>query len=55
MVVPKAPWSAVVAATAFGPGSKAAASLPHSKALRAFSWFPGARQRTGMSDCFAVP
>jgi hypothetical protein len=24
----------------------------HSKALRAFSWFLGARQRTGMSDCF---
>jgi len=22
------------------------------KALRAFSWFLGARRRTGMSDCF---
>ena len=28
---------------------------PHSKALRAPSWFPGARQRTGMSDCPLVP
>jgi hypothetical protein len=25
---------------------------PHSKALRAFSCFLGARQPTGMSDCF---
>jgi hypothetical protein len=50
MLVPKAPWSAVAAATAVGPGSKAAASLPHSKALRAFSWFLGAAG--GMSDCF---
>ena len=24
---------------------------PHSKALRAFSWFLGARQRAGLSDC----
>ena len=36
IVVPKAPWSAVAAATAFGSGSTAAASLPHSMALRAF-------------------
>jgi len=51
IVVPKAPWSAVAAATAFGSGSTAAASLPHSMALRAFSWFLGARQPTSMSDC----
>jgi len=55
IVVPKAPWSAVSVsrrtATAFGSASKAPASLPHSKALRAFSWFQGAYQRTGMSDC----
>ena len=31
--------------------STAAASLPHSMALRAFSLSLGARQRTGMSDC----
>jgi len=24
---------------------------PHSEALRAFSWFLGARQRTGINDC----
>jgi hypothetical protein len=51
ILVLKSPWSAVAPATAFGSGSKAAASLPNSKALRAFSWFPGGRQRTGMSDC----
>ena len=27
---------------------------PHSKALRAFSWFLGARQQTGMNDCSLI-
>ena len=27
---------------------------PHAKALRAFSWFPAARQPTNMSDCSAI-
>jgi len=39
MPVPEAPWSA------------ARRGGPHPMALRAFSWFLGARQRTGMSDC----
>jgi hypothetical protein len=52
MLAPKALWSAVAPATAFRSEFKAAASLPHSKALRVFSWFQGARQRTGMNDCF---
>jgi hypothetical protein len=51
LVVPKAPWSAVASATAFGSAPTAAASLPHSKALRAFSWLLGARQPTVMSYC----
>jgi hypothetical protein len=51
MLVPKAPWSAVAPATAVRSNTKAATSLPHSKALRAFSWFLSARPPTGMSDC----
>jgi general secretion pathway protein G len=37
MAVPKAPWSAPALAAAFCSDFKAAASLPHSKPLRAFS------------------
>jgi hypothetical protein len=33
--------------TAFRPRCEGGVKPPHSKALRAFSWFPGARQRTG--------
>ena len=37
--------------TAFGPGLyEGGVKPPHSKALRAFSCFPGAHQPTGMSD-----
>ena len=32
-------------------GRQGGVKPPHSKVLRAFSWFPGARLRTGMSDC----
>jgi hypothetical protein len=50
ILVPKAPWSAVVPATAFSLAIlKAAASLPHSNALRAFSWFQAGAG--GMIDC----
>ena len=49
IVVPRVPWSAVASATAFGSASKAAASLPHSKALCAFSWFLGVPG--GTRDC----
>ena len=38
MTVPKTPWTAVAPATAFPTGSRAAASRPQSKALRAFSY-----------------
>jgi general secretion pathway protein G len=37
MAAPKPPWSAAALAAAFCSDFKAAASLPHSKALRAFS------------------
>ena len=37
MAVPEAPWSAVALATAFCLKPKAAAPLPHSKALRAYA------------------
>ena len=47
----EAPWSAAAKLPPWNPGRTAAASPPHSIALRVFSWFPGARQRTGMSDC----
>ena len=36
--MPKAPWSAVAPAAAISSYSAAAPSLPHSQALRAFSW-----------------
>jgi len=45
--VPKAPWSAAAKLPPWNTGKKAAAWLPHSKALRAFSWFQAARQPTG--------
>jgi len=32
--------------------SQGGVNPPHSKALRAFSWFPGAGQQRGMSDRF---
>ena len=54
MPVPKAPWSAVRQLTdrLCARGSKAFRhGGPHSKARRAFSWFLGARQPTGMTDC----
>jgi len=37
MKIRAAPWSAAAKLPPFGRDSKAAASLPHSKALRAFS------------------
>ena len=56
ILVPKAPWSAVSVsrrtATAFRLASNAAASPPQSKALRAFSSFPVARQPRGMGRWF---
>ncbi|SPE22161.1 exported hypothetical protein [Acidobacteriia bacterium SbA2] len=51
ILVPKAPWSAAAPATAVPTHSTAAASLPHSMELYAFSRIPVARQTTGMSDC----
>jgi hypothetical protein len=53
MLVPKAPWSAVAPATAIRSNSRAAALLPHSMTLYAFSWYPRARQPTDMNECFA--
>jgi len=38
--------------TAFRPRCESGVKPLHSKALRAFSWFLGARQPTGTSDCF---
>jgi len=49
MRVPKAPWSAVAAATAFGSDCKAAASQAQSKAPRWMkgSWLTKTKEQTG--------
>jgi len=50
----KAAWSAAAKLPPWNSGKTAAASLPHSKALRAFSWFLGAHLPTGMSNYFVL-